>query len=131
MNQRRSGMGLWILVLGLLLISVFAGEGLRLFGAENYTYSEFVQDFDDQKNTIEKVIISPNKEVPTGLITVEYTDGDEKSFHVTDIEDVKVGDEVYIWDNNLITIDDIAEKCNTINYEILSTISDRVPRIIK
>ena len=50
---------------------------------------------------------------------------------VTDIEDVKVGDEVYIWDNNLITIDDIAEKCNTINYEILSTISDRVPRIIK
>ena len=89
MNQRRSGMGLWILVLGLLLISVFAGEGLRLFGAENYTYSEFVQDFDDQKNTIEKVIISPNKEVPTGLITVEYTDGDEKSFHVTDIEDVK------------------------------------------
>ncbi len=89
MNQRRSGMGLWILVLGLLLISVFAGEGLRLFGSENYTYSEFVQDFDDQKNTIEKVIISPNKEVPTGLITVKYTDGDEKSFHVTDIEVVK------------------------------------------
>ena len=89
MNQRRSGMGLWILVLGLLLISVFAGEGLRLFGAENYSYSEFVQDFDDQKNTIEKVIISPNKEVPTGLITVKYTDGDEKSFHVTDIEVVK------------------------------------------
>ena len=50
---------------------------------------------------------------------------------VTDIKDVKVGDEVYIWDNENITLDDIAEKCNTINYEILSTISDRVPRIFK
>ena len=31
-------------------------------------------------------------------------------------------------DNELVTIEDIAEKCNTINYEIISRISDRVPR---
>ena len=43
--------------------------------------------------------------------------------------DVKVGDIVTIWDNDLITLDDIAEKCNTINYEIISTISDRVERV--
>ena len=47
---------------------------------------------------------------------------------VTDIEDVKYEDDVYIWDNKLITIDDIAKKCNTINYEILSTIGKRIPR---
>lgn len=47
---------------------------------------------------------------------------------VTNIKDVKVGDEVYIWDNENITLEDIAEKCHTINYEIISTISDRVPR---
>ena len=47
---------------------------------------------------------------------------------VTDIKDVKYGDDVYIWDNNLITINDIAKKCDTINYEILSTIGRRVPR---
>ena len=46
---------------------------------------------------------------------------------VTDIE-CKEGDDVYIWDNELVTIEDIAEKCNTINYEIISRISDRVPR---
>ena len=44
--------------------------------------------------------------------------------------DAKVGDLVYIWDNNLITLDDIAKKCKTINYEIISTISDRVPRLL-
>lgn len=47
---------------------------------------------------------------------------------VTSIKNVKVGDTVYIWDNKFITLDDIANKCNTINYEVLSTISERVPR---
>jgi len=47
---------------------------------------------------------------------------------VTDLEEVEIGDEVYIWDNKLITLEEIAKKCGTINYEIMSTISERVPR---
>ena len=46
---------------------------------------------------------------------------------VTDI-DVKVGDTVYIFDNDIITLDDIANRYNTINYEVLCTLSDRIPR---
>ena len=46
----------------------------------------------------------------------------------TDIPDVSLGDEVYIWDNEIITLEEIAEKCGTINYEIMSQISERVPR---
>ena len=49
---------------------------------------------------------------------------------VTNI-DAKVNDDVYIWDNELITVDDIAKKIKTINYEIISTISDRVERVFK
>lgn len=47
---------------------------------------------------------------------------------VTDVEDVSLGDEVIIWDNETIKLEDLAEKCGTINYEILSTIGPRVPR---
>ena len=47
---------------------------------------------------------------------------------VTNIENVQTNDTVYIWDNKEITIEEIANKINTINYEILSTISARVPR---
>ena len=47
---------------------------------------------------------------------------------VTDVEDVALGDEVIIWDNENITVEDLAERCDTINYEILCSISDRVPR---
>lgn len=48
---------------------------------------------------------------------------------VTEIENVEVGTEVYIWDNDIITLEEIAEKCGTINYEIMSQISERVPRV--
>ena len=47
---------------------------------------------------------------------------------VSDIE-CRLGDEVYIWDNDLLKVEDIAKECNTINYEIISTISSRVPRV--
>ncbi len=75
---------------------------------------------------IGEVVIHNQKAKIIGTICM-----DSCMIDVTDIKDVKVGDEVYIWDNNIITLDDIAQKCNTINYEIISTISDRVPRIIK
>lgn len=48
---------------------------------------------------------------------------------VTDLDNVKVGDDVWIWDNENILLEDVAKECNTINYEIMSTISDRVPRV--
>lgn len=48
---------------------------------------------------------------------------------VTDLEDVQIGDDVWIWENEKITLEQVALKCNTINYEIMSTISERVPRV--
>lgn len=53
---------------------------------------------------------------------------DQFMVDVTDIEGVKVGDEVGLIDE-FVTADEIAEKTGTINYEILCRISDRVPRI--
>lgn len=47
---------------------------------------------------------------------------------VTDFPEVKTGDDVWIWDNEIITLDEIADSIETINYEIISTISNRVPR---
>ena len=71
-----------------------------------------------------EVIINKKKVKIVGTICM-----DSCMVDVTSIKNVKVGDTVYIWDNDIITLDEIAKKCNTINYEILSTISERVPRI--
>lgn len=48
---------------------------------------------------------------------------------VTDIPNVKIDDEVIIFDNVNITLEELASNCDTINYEILSGISNRVPRV--
>ena len=70
-----------------------------------------------------KVVINGKKASIVGRVCM-----DSIMVDVTDIKNVKIGDKVYIWDNEKITLDDVAKKCRTINYEILSTISDRVPR---
>lgn len=48
---------------------------------------------------------------------------------VTDLDEVAAGDDVYIWDNENITVEEIAKTCGTINYEILCAVSNRVPRV--
>lgn len=47
---------------------------------------------------------------------------------VTDIPNVKIGDEVVIFDNKHITLEELAKTCDTITNEIISCISNRVPR---
>lgn len=54
---------------------------------------------------------------------------DSTMVDVSEVKDVELGEEVFIFDNNLITLDDIADLSDTINYEILSNISYRVSRI--
>lgn len=69
------------------------------------------------------VVINGRKAPIVGRICM-----DSFMIDVTEIPEVKIGDDVYIWDNKIITLEDIAKQCGTINYEILSTISDRVIR---
>jgi len=47
---------------------------------------------------------------------------------VTDIDNVNIGDEVYLFDNKEITVDELAKIANTINYEIIVGIGKRVER---
>ena len=48
---------------------------------------------------------------------------------VTKIPDVKVGDDVAIWDNENITLEEVASKCDTIVHDILCGITNRVNRV--
>ena len=74
-------------------------------------------------SNVGEVIIN-NKKVPIiGSVCM-----DSFMVDVTDLENASIGDEVYIWDNKNITIEEVAKRCDTINYEILSTIGKRVPR---
>ena len=53
---------------------------------------------------------------------------DQLSVDVSDIADVKQGDEVILFGKTL-PVEELADMCGTINYEIICGISPRVPRI--
>ena len=117
----------------------------------------FLKDVDENTPISYSQTYKTNKKTKVATIPIGYADGirrllsnkgnvvirnkkapiignvcmDSFMVDVTDIEDVKIGDEVYIWDNNIITLEEVAKQCNTINYEIISTISNRVPRVFK
>ncbi|TCO73156.1 alanine racemase [Marinisporobacter balticus] len=57
---------------------------------------------------------------------------DQCMIDVTNIEDVNVGDEVILIGSdgkNTITVDDVAKKLDTINYEIVCMLGKRIPRV--
>ena len=68
------------------------------------------------------VVVNGNKVPIIGRICM-----DSFMIDVTGV-DCDVNDDVYIWDNDLITLDEVAGELDTISYEILSTITDRVER---
>jgi alanine racemase len=62
-----------------------------------------------------------------GMVTMDMT-----LIDVSDIPGVAVGDEVVIFGKqgqNEITVYEVAERCNTISYEITCGIGKRVPRV--
>lgn len=46
---------------------------------------------------------------------------------VTNIES-KINDEIFIWDNEIITLEAVAKNCKTITYEILTGIPEKIKR---
>lgn len=48
---------------------------------------------------------------------------------VTDLAEVKVGDEAELWGKNL-SVNEVADDCDSISYELLTRVSPRVPRQI-
>jgi alanine racemase len=56
---------------------------------------------------------------------------DQTMINVTHVPEVRVGDEVVLIGSQgeeAITVEEVAERLNTINYEVISVIMARVPR---
>ena len=54
---------------------------------EAYTYAQFAQDL--TQGEIASIEIAQNEEVPTGTVHVEFTNGEETSFYVTDVNEAE------------------------------------------
>lgn len=75
------------LVLLLLIYGLWIGANNSSSGSSTYTYEEFQTAV--AEDLAASVEISQNSEVPTGNVTVLFTDGTEETFSVTDVNEVR------------------------------------------
>lgn len=72
-----------------VLICIMAFEGLNMRQQGEYSYTDFQRDITEKSSEISRVVISPNKETPTGKVVVVWKTEKESSFYVTDVTGVK------------------------------------------
>ncbi|HRN10003.1 MAG TPA: ATP-dependent metallopeptidase FtsH/Yme1/Tma family protein, partial [Lachnospira eligens] len=85
-KKRSGGFGsifFMIIIIGIIW-AVIAQMSQR---TSNYKYKNFVSDLKDNKIT--NVVISQNAEVPTGTLTITFTDGSKDTLNVSDVISVQ------------------------------------------
>jgi len=111
-------MNIWPLAGIMILLMWFLYQGLISGNPSEYTYTDFVQDVQENSTAIQSVIISQNQEVPTGVVRVTMTNGETYNVNVPDVKDVKTlleSSAIENWDitdvnrpswieNNIVTI---------------------------
>ena len=71
----------------LLLLMLIIGLNLVTSHQEDYTRTEFLTDL--QEGNVSEVVISPNGEAPTGYLTIELKNGQNKILYATDITELE------------------------------------------
>ena len=101
MKKNYRGFGFYI---GLILIVIFVFWFLenQQKSGNNYNYTQFEKDLAD--NAVVTVEVQPNRETPTGTVSVLINDNTKKTLYVPEVNDVlkllqKYEFKDYVWDN--------------------------------
>lgn len=87
MNSRKR-FSIWPFVVVILLLAFVLWSELNGRNVGNYSYSQFKQDLASE-GTITQVVISQNQEVPTGIVYVVNSNGEQKNFYVSDVNEIQ------------------------------------------
>ncbi len=85
MKKRSKGFGSYLIFVAILLLLMF---GLETMKNQGETYTQVQYETDLQAGTIRRIIITPNREAPTGYATVVF-DNETKQIYATDITDLE------------------------------------------
>ena len=101
MKKNYRGFGFYIGLI-LIVIFVFWFLGNQQKSGNNYNYTQFEKDLAD--NAVVTVEVQPNRETPTGTVSVLINDNTKKTLYVPEVNDVlkllqKYEFKDYVWDN--------------------------------
>ena len=81
-------MSIWPFAIILLLLVYFIWSETSAGSVGNYSYPQFKADL-AEGDVITQVVISQNEEVPTGVVYVITSAGEQKSFYTSDVREVQ------------------------------------------
>ncbi len=87
MRKQMKGYGWYIIILLIVVGAYYLSSNIDLKNTDAYSRGQMLQDLKEDK--IEKIDVYMNQEVPTGEITVTTKDGKEKSFIVSDVNEIQ------------------------------------------
>ncbi len=87
MRKQMKGYGWYIIILLIVVGAYYLSSNIDLKNTDAYSRGQMLQDLKEDK--IEKIDVYMNQEVPTGEITVTTKDGKEKSFVVSDVNEIQ------------------------------------------
>ena len=87
MNSKKR-ISIWPFVIIILVLIYVVWSESSAGNVGNYSYPQFEADL-AEGDVISQVVISQNEEVPTGVVYVVTTDGEQKSFYTSDVRQVQ------------------------------------------
>lgn len=85
-RRKNSGLGTYFIFIFILLM-IIMGINKITDRAEDYSKERLIADLDAKK--VIQVVITPNSETPTGMLSVSLTDGTVRKLYVTNIQDAE------------------------------------------
>ena len=89
-NKKGSGVGYKGILIYVIILVVVFGFMYYLTSSnytdEDYTYQEFLEDLENE--SIEEIYITQNSEIPTGVLTIIFSDDSQKVLYIENISTV-------------------------------------------
>ena len=86
MNRGRRNIGVYLVIL-LMIAGIWYVRSTKNAESDVGNYKRFEAALED--HTLKSVVIHQNKEIPTGYLRIELTDGTQKTIHVSDVNEVQ------------------------------------------
>ncbi len=85
MKKQMRGLGFYLVVLAVCVVVFYAVSTISSWD-EEYRYQDFIEDL--KEGNVTEVTITPNKEIPTGVLIIEL-ENEKRMLYVTDIDKVQ------------------------------------------